>query len=126
MTQVQQLQPIIAASHSVVDCVMARLVAGLSHEFGHEAGRALAARFLAAEECDFLWEARRCERWLGTWEGEIEDDIELDRVAICGRLDGRWFVAVSIVDGDGRAHGLIGRRDFDSEQAAREAFVEAR
>lgn len=105
------------------DRVMATLVAGLEIEFGRGAGEALAARFLEAEESDFLWDARVSERWLGAYESVDEADFELDRVAIVGRLDGRWFVAVSIVDGDGNAQGLMGRRSFRSERQAREAFA---
>lgn len=114
-------QPIGAAS----DRVMATLAAGLEIEFGRGASEALAARFLEAEESDFLWDARVSERWLGTYESDDEEDFELDRVAIVGRLDGRWFVAVSVVDGDGNAHGLMGRRSFRSERQAREAFAAA-
>lgn len=105
------------------DRVVATLVAGLEIEFGRGAGEALAQRFLEAEESDFLWDARASERWLGAYESIDEEDFELDRVAIVGRLDGRWFVAVSIVDGDGNAHGLTGRRSFRSERRAREAFA---
>lgn len=112
-------QPIGAAS----DRVMAALVAGLEIEFGRGAGEALAQRFLEAEESDFLWEARQSERWLGAYESLDDDDVELDRVVILGRLDGRWFVAVSIVDGDGNAQGLMGRRSFRSERRARQAFA---
>jgi hypothetical protein len=112
-------QPIGAAS----DRVLATLVAGLEIEFGRGAGEALAQRFLEAEESDFLWDARVSERWLGAYESIDEEDFELDRVAITGRLDGRWFVAVSIVDGDGNARGLMGRRSFRSERQAREAFA---
>ncbi|WP_374414951.1 hypothetical protein [Novosphingobium colocasiae] len=106
------------------DRVMATLVAGLEIEFGRGAGEALAVRFLEAEESDFLWDARASERWLGTYESaDDEEDFELDRVAIMGRLDGRWFVAVSIIDGDGNPHGLLGRRNFRSERQAREAYT---
>lgn len=106
----------------VSDRVMAALVAGLEIEFGRGTGEALATRFLEAEESDFLWDARLSERWLGTYDSVGEEDVELDRVAIVGRLDGRWFVAVSIVDGDGNPHGLVGRRSFESEGQARIAF----
>ena len=112
-------QPIALA----LDRVMSALVSGLEIEFGPGAGAALATRFLEAEESDFLWDARASERWLGAYESIDEEDFELDRVAITGRLDGRWFVAVSIVDGDGNAHGLMGRRSFRSERQAREAFA---
>lgn len=105
------------------DRVMAALVSGLEIEFGHGAGEALARRFLEAEEVDFLWDARVQERWIGTYESVDGDEIELDRIAIFGRLDGRWFVAVMIVDGDGNAHGMMGKRTFGREREAREAFA---
>lgn len=104
-------------SHSA-DRAMAALVAGLELEFGRGAAEALAQRFIAAEESDFIWDARVEERWLGAYEAREEEDFELDRVAILGRLDGRWFVAVCIVDGDGMAHGMIGQRSFAEAQAA--------
>jgi hypothetical protein len=112
-----------AASANNPDRVLAALAAGLEIEFGRGAGEALAQRFLEAEESDFVWEARVSERWLGAYESAEDEDFELDRVAIMGRLDGRWFVAVSIVDGDGNAHGLIERRSFRSERQAREALA---
>ncbi len=112
-------EPVSLAS----DRVMAALVAGLTLEFGRDAAEALAARFVAAEECDFTWDARQQERWLGGYQSLDDDEIELDRVAIVGRLDGRWYVAVCIVDGDGLARGMIGRRTFSHAQAARKAFA---
>ncbi|MDB5582306.1 MAG: hypothetical protein JWR80_7482 [Bradyrhizobium sp.] len=119
MAQVQQIG---AAS----DRVMQALVAGLEIEFGHEAGAALAARFLAAEGPDFHWDARVSERWLGAYESVGDEELELDRVAICGRLDGDWFAATCIVDGEGMAHGMIGHRTFRTERQARRAFAHAR
>jgi len=116
------------------DRVLAKLAAGLEIEFGRGAGEALAARFVAAEEADFVWEARVCERWLGALEcgsgcgAECaeNDEIELDRVAVVGCLDGVWYAAVSIVDGDGRTHGLMARRACASEGSAREAYAALR
>ncbi|MCW3835042.1 hypothetical protein ACFQ1E_01710 [Sphingomonas canadensis] len=106
---------------------MAALVSGLEIEFGREVGEALARRFLDAEEADFHWDARVSERWLGSYDrGDCEEEIELDRVAIFGRFDGEWFVAVCIVDGDGCPHGLMGLRTFRSERAARRAYADAR
>ncbi len=116
-------QPIGAASVKAMDRAVATLVAGLEIEFGQGAGAALAQRFLEAEECDFLWNARLSERWLGAYQAQDEEDFELDRVAIIGRLDGRWFVAVIIVDGDGNAHGLMARRSFGREHQASVAFA---
>jgi hypothetical protein len=119
MTQVQTIG-------SAADRVMTALVAGLEIEFGRGAGEALAQRFLEAEECDFLWDARGQERWLGTFiGGEIDDDIELDRIAIMGRLDGKWFAATVIVDGDSNPHGLMGRCSFEAETQAAAAFASA-
>ena len=104
------------------DRVMAALVSGLEMEFGRGAGEALAQRFLEAEEIDFLWDAREQERWIGTYESAGDEDFELDRVAIVGRLDGRWFVATMIVDGDGNAHGMMGKRTFRGRAQARQTF----
>ena len=114
-------QPISAAA----DRVMAALVSGLELEFGRGAGEALAARFLEAEEAEFCWDARVEERWIGSYPTLGEDEIELDSVRIVGRLDGRWFVAVMIVDGDGNAHGMSGKRSFKRRCDAVRAFADA-
>ena len=114
-------QPISVAS----DRVMAALVSGLEIEFGHGVGEALAHRFLEAEEADFLWDARNQERWIGTYESTEDDEIDLNRVRIFGRLDGKWFVAVMIVDGDGNAHGVMGKREFGRRKQALAAFADA-
>lgn len=107
------------------DRVMAALVSGLEIEFGRQAGAALAERFLDAEEADFLWDARVEERWLGGYLGGEDGEIELDRVRILGWMDGRWFVAVMLVDGDGDAHGVLGKRSFGRAKQARRAFADA-
>jgi len=114
-------QPIAVAS----DRVMAALVAGLEIEFGRGAGEGLAQRFLEAEEVDFRWDGRTEERWLGVYESADEDELWLDRVAICGCLDRKWFAATMIVDGDGRAHGMQGCREFGSRKAAYHAMAAA-
>src|SRR3546814_2600362 len=92
------------------DRVMAALVSGLEIEFGRGAGEALAQRFLEAEEIDFHWDAREQERWIGTYESDGDEDFELDRVAIVGRLDGQWFVAMMIVDGDRKSTSMNSSR----------------
>lgn len=107
------------------DRVMATLMAGLEVEFGRGAGKALAQRFLDAEETDFLWDARVEERWIGSYESIDDDDLELDRIAICGRLDGRWFASMMLVDGDGMAHGTMGKRHYESRKLAHEAMLDA-
>jgi len=117
------MQSVGVASARVTDRVMAALISGLEIEFGRGVGEALAHRFLEAEDVDFNWDARLEERWIGAYESLDDEDFELDRVAILGRLDGEWFVAVMIVDGDGNAHGMMGRRTFARERTAREAFA---
>ena len=114
------------AKTEAADRVTAALIAGLEIEFGRGAGAALAERFLAAEEADFCWDARVEERWIGAYESVGDDGFELDRVAIVGRLKGRWFVAQMIVDGEGCAHGMIGKREFRSARAARKALADPR
>lgn len=105
------------------DRVMAALISGLEIEFGRGAGEALAHRFLEAEETDFHWDARMEERWIGAYQNDEDDEFELDRVAILGRLDDKWFIAVMIVDGDGNAHGMTGKRTFRSDREARDGFA---
>lgn len=107
------------------DRVIEALVAGLELEFGCGAGEALAHRFLEAEEADFRWDARVEERWIGAYESADDEDFELDRIAICGRLDGKWFCATMLVDGDGQAHGMLGCRQFRSLVRARDAMLHA-
>lgn len=114
-------QPVSVAS----DRVMAALISGLEIEFGRGAGEALAHRFLEAEEVDFCWDARVEERWIGAYRSADDEEFDLDRVRIVGRLDGKWFVAVMIVDGDGSAHGMIGKRTFHRRQQAIAAFADA-
>lgn len=118
-------QSIGTASANVVDRVMAALVSGLELEFGRCAGEALAHRFLEAEEADFRWDARVEERWLGAYECTDDGEFELDRIAICGRLDGKWFCATMLVDGDGQAHGMMGCRQFRTLVRARDAMLHA-
>ena len=112
-------QPVSDAS----DRVLAALIAGLELEFGRGAAEGLAQRFLAAEETDFCWDARVEERWLGAYAAQDDSDLDLDRIAICGRLDGCWFVAVCIVDGDEMPHGMMARRTFSSRKSALAAFA---
>jgi hypothetical protein len=107
------------------DRVMAALISGLELEFGRGAGAALAHRFLEAEEADFRWDARVEERWIGAYESADDEEFELDRIAICGRLDGKWFCATMLVDGDGNAHGMTGCRTFRSLVRARDAMLHA-
>lgn len=115
----------ISSISESTDRVMATLIAGLEIEFGSSAAEGLAHHFVEAEEVDFHWDARILERWLGAYEAQDDDELELDRIQILGRLDGCWFVATCIIDGDGNAHGMPGCRNFSSENAARKAFSDA-
>ncbi|MDR7154832.1 hypothetical protein J2W40_001647 [Sphingobium xenophagum] len=115
------VQPIALAS----DRVMAALKSGLELEFGRGAGEALAARFLEAEETDIRWDARARERWVGAYITQ-EEELELDRIVATGFLDGRWFVGMFIVDGDGNAHGMLCCRTFACDEAASQAFTQMR
>jgi len=105
------------------DRVMAALIAGLELEFGHHVAEGLAQRFIEAEECDFSWDARMEERWLGAYATLDQEEFELDRIAILGRQEGRWFVAICIVDGDEMPHGMMGRRFFPTRKSAQTAFA---
>ena len=116
----------VIAINTASDRVMATLVAGLEIEFGRGAAQGLARHFLDAEEVDFHWDARVSERWLSAYKNIDDDDLELDRIAICGFLDGRWFAATLMVDGDDNPHGMLGCRTFDSERAAHRAYTDAR
>lgn len=113
------MQNISVASDRVTEA----LIAGLELEFGCGVAEGLAQRFLDAEECDFCWNARVQERWLGAYAMLDQDDIELDRIGILGRLNGQWFVAICIVDGDEMPHGMMSKRVFSSRSAALEAFA---
>ena len=89
-------------------------------------GEIIDRQVLASEEADFHWDARLSERWLGQYFNADEDEIELDRVAIVGRIDGRWFTATSIIDGDGMPHAMTNRRTFDTRHEAERTFKHAR
>jgi hypothetical protein len=118
-------QSIGTAAATATDRVMEVLAAGLEMEFGRGAGEALAHRFLEAEEADFYWDARVDERWIGAYKSPDNEDLQLDRIAICGRLDGSWFCATMLVDGDGRSHGMMGCREFRSQTLAQDAILHA-
>lgn len=115
------------ASKDSADGVFERLVAGLKTEFGIAAGEGLARVFVEAEAADFCWDARRDLRWLGSYAGaDPSDDELLDRVAVTGFLDGRFYVAVLVVDARDRVHAMLGLRRFANRDAADRAFAEAR
>lgn len=115
---------IIHSIGTASDRVMTALAAGLDIEFGRGAGEALAHHFLEAEEVDFHWDARASERWIGCYESADDEELELDRIKVFGFLDGIWFVADMIVDGDGNAHAMMGKRSFMRERDAYLAFVQ--
>ncbi|KEZ21080.1 hypothetical protein CP98_00529 [Sphingobium yanoikuyae] len=79
---------------------------------------------VAEEDC--LWDARIVERWLGAYEGEVEDGEEWDLVAILGQVDEGWFAATMLVDGEGAPRQVTGRRNLRSKWAALRAFQQWR
>ena len=105
------------------DSAVSALVAGLEREFGRGAAKGLARHFLEAEEVDFRWDARSGERWLGAYEAHDDAGLELYRVAICGCLDGEWFTAIMLVDGEGNAHGMTGCRVALDRTEARDGML---
>jgi hypothetical protein len=116
MTQISIVQ---AASRDAYPA----LLAGLEALFGREASVAIASDYLAAELADFHWESRVAERWLGTCErGGEGEDSELERIAIVGLLQGTWFVATCLVDGDGAVDALQNLALAADENAAARAF----
>lgn len=98
------------------------LLAGIEAQFGREGSVEIAGRFLAAELADFHWESRVAERWLGTYESIGDEEIELDRIAILGRLQGIWFVATCLVDGEGAVHAMENLKLIPGEKGAETAF----
>lgn len=73
------------------------------------AARSIAAHDLEAECAEFHWESRLGERHLGRYEQAFDDEEtpdERERIAIIGMLEGRWFVAICIVDGEGAVHDI--------------------
>ena len=106
--------------------VFERLVAGLEVEFGAQAAEGLARQFVDAEDADFYWDARAAERWLGIYESLDEEEDLLTRVAIKGQFEGRFFVAVLIVDGDESVNAMLGLRHFESAAEADDAFRKTR
>lgn len=95
-----------------------------------ELGGVLAGRILEAEALDFLWEARVSERYLGQFHDDFLDSCEageeLSRVAILSVLDGKWHLALCLVDGEGGAQALLWRRSFSSPTEADAEFIRAR
>lgn len=108
----------------------ARLVDGLRFEFGCADIGALADRIFASERADFIWQARRRERYLGQHFtpdlGDEDAGDELSRVAILSFVAGRWHAGVCLIDGDGCPTGLLWIRTFERRDEGAEAFERAR
>ena len=116
MTQISILQ---AASRDAYPA----LLAGLEAQFGREVSVEIASHYLAAELADFHWESRVAERWLGTCERDDDgEESELERIAVVGLLQGTWFAATCLVDGDGEVHALQNLALTVDETAAARAF----
>ena len=95
-----------------------------------EFGAVLAERIIEAEALYFLWEARVRERYLGQQIGWDLDDEEaspeLSRVALLSILDGRGFVGMCLIDGEGAAVELLWKRQFQSREEAEIELLRAR
>jgi hypothetical protein len=95
-----------------------------------EFGAVLAERIIEAETADFLWEARVAESYLGQQIGlECDDEDasqELARIAILSVLDGRWYAAMCVVDGEGAAVELLWKRSFGRREEAEFELLQAR
>jgi hypothetical protein len=102
------------------------LVDALTAEFGS----ILAQQILECEALDFLWDARLAEHYLGQHVGGSGDgetvSVELSRIVILSHLQGRWSVALCLVDGDGNPVDLLWRREFDRRDDAEFAFDRGR
>lgn len=89
-------------------------------------GSVIASRILESEACDFHWQARVRERYLGLYEDDAFGcGEELSRMAILSRLDGQWHAGVCLVDGDGEAGTLLWLRTFAVLDDAQAAFERA-
>jgi len=95
--------------------IMTLVQAARTGEFG-------AQIFGDIESTDRHWQARREERFLSFYESLDEDDGELARVAILGRMERRWFAATCLVDGEGEVQDLLGSRVFTDHAAAEMAY----
>ena len=107
-----------------------QLVRELQAEFRHDDVGVLADRIVESEAADFYWEARVRERYLGQ-HVDLDDDAddageELARVAILSVFAAQWHVGACLVDGEGRAAGLLWRRSFAGLAEAEAAFARAR
>jgi hypothetical protein len=100
----------------------AGLLVSLQMEFEGAADAHLAREIVAAEELDFLWEARIATRRIGTIELLDDSSVEAHIWQLIGCLDSRWFVAKVGADEDDRACDLLEVRRFDSAWDAYEAY----
>ncbi len=95
-----------------------------------EFGGMLAERIIEAEAVDFWWESRVREQYLGQQIGLDLDDgdasQELSRIAILSILEGRWYVGMCLVDGEGAAVELLWKRQFGSRGEAEFELLLAR
>ena len=95
-----------------------------------EFGAVLAERIIETEALDFLWDARVRERYLGQQIGLDFDDEdasqEFSRVKILSVMDGRWYIAMCLVNGEGVAVELLCKRQFESHEEAEVELLRAR
>lgn len=100
----------------------AGVLASLELEFEGAADAHMARAMVAAEELDFLWDARVDARRIGAVES-LDDDADPAYIwQLIGCLDGRWYVAKAIMGDDGNACDLLQVRRFKDAWDAYEAF----
>jgi len=95
-----------------------------------ELGGVVAERVIEAEAADFLWDSRVRERYLGLYcegLGDFDDQCcDLSRIAVLSLLDGRWYAAICLVDGEGNAVELLWKLQFTRFEEAESAFLHVR
>ncbi len=99
------------------------LLEDLAQEFGRDGLIATAARIIDAERADFHWDGRIAERNLGAFESFDEEEETFERVAVLGYFQGRYYIAICIVDGDRRVRWMTNLHVFESFERAQIAFT---
>ena len=99
------------------------LLASLQLEFEGAADAHLAHEIVAAEELDFLWDARVATRSIGSVEPLDGEPGDAQVCQLIGCLEGRWFVAKAALGEGGRACDLLEVRRFAGAWDAYEAYA---
>lgn len=98
------------------------LLRDLAQEFGYEGIVATAARIIDAEWADFHWDGRIAEQNIGGFENFDGNEQTLERVAILGYFQDRYYTAICIVDDARRVRWMTDLSIFDGFETAEGAF----